>query len=139
MGFIKNNGRGCFRVIAINETMGASREVFSKGSPKAESPQKALDKPIVDIKRIASEHFTELERKEPSREEFEKILKVASEVIFESDTHYEFRVHEKTGTVMCKLVDSETNETIREIPSEKILDMVAGIWEIVGIIVDEKA
>ncbi|PLX32590.1 MAG: hypothetical protein C0604_05020, partial [Clostridiales bacterium] len=122
-----------------NESKGVSMEFFSKGSPKAESPQKALDKPIVGIKRIASEHFSELERKEPNREEFKEILKAASEVIFGDDTHYEFKLHEKTGTMMCKLVDSETKETIREIPSEKILDMVAGIWELVGIIVDEKA
>jgi len=133
------NERRCFRVIRINESKGVASETFAKRAPKAESPQKALDKPIVEIKRIASDHLPESEKKEPSREEFEEILKVASEVIFGSDSHYEFKLHEKTGTMMCKLVDSETDETIREIPSEKILDMVAGIWELVGIIVDEKA
>lgn len=126
-------------MIRIKELKGVASEAFAKRSPKVESPQKALDKPIIDIKWIASEHLPESGKKEPSREEFDEILKAASEVIFGDDAHYEFKLHEKTGTMMCKLVNNETNETIREIPSEKILDMVAGIWELVGIIVDEKA
>jgi flagellar protein FlaG len=39
---------------------------------------------------------------------------------------------------MVKVIDAETDEIIREIPPEKILDMVAMMWEMVGIIVDER-
>jgi flagellar protein FlaG len=39
---------------------------------------------------------------------------------------------------MVKVVDTETQEVIREIPSEKILDMVANILEMAGILVDER-
>jgi len=40
--------------------------------------------------------------------------------------------------VRVKVLDSETNEVIREIPPEKILDMVAKMWELAGLIVDER-
>lgn len=39
---------------------------------------------------------------------------------------------------MVKVVNTETDEVIREIPPEKILDMVAKMWELAGIMVDEK-
>jgi len=39
---------------------------------------------------------------------------------------------------MVKVIDINTNEVIREIPPEKILDMVATMLEMAGIIVDER-
>ncbi len=51
---------------------------------------------------------------------------------------FEFSIHEKTKEIMVKVIDTETEEVIREIPPEKILDMVAMMWEMVGIIVDER-
>ena len=39
---------------------------------------------------------------------------------------------------MVKVIDIETEEIVREIPSEKILDLVAMIWEMTGLIVDER-
>lgn len=49
----------------------------------------------------------------------------------------EFSVHERLHEMIVKVVDSETKEVIREIPSEKILDMVANMLEMAGILVDE--
>lgn len=69
---------------------------------------------------------------------FEEILKITNDALFGDESHYEFKVHEKTGAVMSKLVNTQTGETIREIPSEKILDMIAGLCEIAGIIIDDK-
>ena len=51
---------------------------------------------------------------------------------------FEFSIHEKTKEIMVKVIDSATDEVIREIPPEKILDMVATIWEMAGILVDER-
>ena len=39
---------------------------------------------------------------------------------------------------MVKVIDKDTDEIIREIPSEKVLDMVAKMWELNGLLVDEK-
>lgn len=51
---------------------------------------------------------------------------------------FEFAIHEKTKEVMIKVIDSDTNEVIREIPPEKVLDMVAKMWEMAGLVVDER-
>jgi flagellar protein FlaG len=65
----------------------------------------------------------------------EKMLK-----ILEGDsTSLKFDIHKDTNTIMVKVIDNETQKVVREIPSEKILDMIASIWKLVGIIVDKKA
>lgn len=55
------------------------------------------------------------------------------------DTSLRFQVHDKTGDMIVRIVDTNTKEVIREIPSEKILDMVANMLEMAGILVDEHA
>lgn len=49
-----------------------------------------------------------------------------------------FGIHEATNRVTIKIVDKSTKEVIKELPPEKTLDMIAKVWEMAGIIVDEK-
>lgn len=49
-----------------------------------------------------------------------------------------FGIHEKTHRVTIKIVDKETKKVIKEYPPEKTLDMIAKVWEMAGIMVDEK-
>ncbi|MCI5873581.1 MAG: flagellar protein FlaG [Clostridiales bacterium] len=49
-----------------------------------------------------------------------------------------FGIHDKTNRVTIKIVDKTTKEVIKEYPPEQTLDMIAKVWEIAGILVDEK-
>ncbi|MCH5333500.1 MAG: flagellar protein FlaG [Agathobacter sp.] len=49
-----------------------------------------------------------------------------------------FGIHEKTNRVTIKLIDKETKEVIKELPPEKTLDMIAKVWEMAGLLVDER-
>jgi flagellar protein FlaG len=53
-------------------------------------------------------------------------------------TELQFDVHKKTHLVAVKVKDKETGEVLREIPPEKSLDFIAKLWEMAGLIVDEK-
>ena len=53
--------------------------------------------------------------------------------------HFEMSVHKASRRVMVKVVDNTSGDTIREVPSEKFLDMVSGFIEMAGLIVDTKA
>ena len=75
---------------------------------------------------------------EPQREYLEKAVKETNQMIFKDDRRFEFKIHEGTKRIMVKLIDNETDEVIKEIPPEKILDLVASIWDLVGILVDER-
>ena len=50
----------------------------------------------------------------------------------------EFGYTEPTNRITIKIKDKDTDEVIREIPSEKALKMLEKAWEIAGILVDEK-
>ena len=49
-----------------------------------------------------------------------------------------FGIHEATNRVMIKIVDKDTKKVIKELPPEKTLDMIAKVWELAGLMVDEK-
>ena len=50
----------------------------------------------------------------------------------------QFGIHEGTNRITVKIVDKETKEVLKEVPSEKMLDMIAKVWEYAGLFVDEK-
>lgn len=84
--------------------------------------------------------LNETEKKEINEDELIQAIKDVNKSIKAYDRRLEYSVHEKTNTIMVKVIDtSDGNErVIREIPPEKILDMVAKMWELAGIIVDER-
>ncbi|MGN0403048.1 MAG: flagellar protein FlaG [Acetatifactor sp.] len=49
-----------------------------------------------------------------------------------------FGIHEGTNRVTIKIVDKDTKKVIKELPPEKTLDMIARVWDMAGILVDEK-
>ncbi|HHW49106.1 MAG TPA: flagellar protein FlaG [Clostridiaceae bacterium] len=62
----------------------------------------------------------------------------ANRAISIANRKFEFSIHEKTKQIMVKVINTDTNEVIREIPPEKILDIVASLMELAGLIVDER-
>ncbi|WP_024866248.1 flagellar protein FlaG [Butyrivibrio sp. FCS014] len=69
-----------------------------------------------------------------------KIRKAISEMAKNAKSNAEavFGIHEKTNRVTIKMVDKETKKVIKEFPPDETLDMIAKVWEIAGIMVDEK-
>ena len=49
-----------------------------------------------------------------------------------------FGIHEATNRITIKIIDKDTKKVIKELPPEKTLDMIAKVWELAGILVDEK-
>jgi len=80
-----------------------------------------------------------LEQRKLSEKEIINSIEKANRVFEIHDKRVEFSIHEKTKAIMIKIIDSKTDEVIKEIPPEKILDMVAKMMELAGILVDEKA
>lgn len=56
--------------------------------------------------------------------------------IFDKKLH--FQIHEETDRIMVQIIETATEEVIGEIPPERVLDLVARIEEMIGIIVDQK-
>lgn len=55
-----------------------------------------------------------------------------------NNSEIQFGIHDATNRVTIKIIDKETKDVIKELPPEKTLDMIAKVWEIAGIMVDER-
>lgn len=53
-------------------------------------------------------------------------------------TSLKFNVHEQLSRVYVQVINKDTDEVVREIPSEKFLDMMASMLEFVGLLIDKK-
>lgn len=74
----------------------------------------------------------------PTEKQLIEAVNVGNKELKKLETNLRFSIHEKTRQVMVKIVNSDTEEVIREIPSEKILDLVASIMERAGILLDKR-
>ena len=68
----------------------------------------------------------------------EKLLETDTDVKNFDNTDLQYSIHEGTNQILIKVIDSESEEVIKELPSEKILDIVAARCREAGIFVDEK-
>lgn len=120
------------RVIKASEIVGDKVH-----APKAaESAKAAKAATVKDI--IESTDSNENEEIELSREAIEITVDDVNKRLAPTGSSIEFNYHEKTGRYSFKVLDESTGEVIREVPPEKSLDMVAKMFEMVGILVDKK-
>ncbi|MFT4144598.1 MAG: flagellar protein FlaG [Mobilitalea sp.] len=73
-----------------------------------------------------------------SEKQLKDALSKANNRFKDQRTRCEFTYHEETKRVSIKVYDSDTKEIIREIPPEKAIEMVEKMWELAGMLVDEK-
>ena len=73
---------------------------------------------------------------QPSAEQVRKAVEQLNKKMENSEAV--FGIHEDTQRVTIKIVDRKTKEVIKELPPEKTLDMIAKVWEMAGILVDER-
>ncbi|OWZ85055.1 flagellar biosynthesis protein FlaG [Natranaerobius trueperi] len=94
---------------------------------------------MVENKMAEDELAPDKRREELNRDEVEKALEDFKELDKFVDKGFDFNIHEKTEEVWVEVIDRQNDEVIREIPPEKMLDIIAGIQEVAGLIVDEES
>lgn len=73
---------------------------------------------------------------QPSNEQIKRAVDQLNKKMENSEAV--FGIHDGTNRVTIKIVDKDTKKIIKELPPEKTLDMIAKVWEMAGILVDEK-
>lgn len=121
------------------QVSGISNEHISAVT-KVEPPKLTrIESLIRDEKVMEFKRYPDPEDKAFTKEEVEKAVDSTNKILKEEhNAKYQFEIHEGTGRVMVNLVDMQTKEVLKEIPPEKILDLVANIWERLGLLVDER-
>lgn len=89
-----------------------------------------------DGKKDGFSNEAQYQNQQPTNEQ----IKQAVEKLNKSMTNSEavFGIHEATQRVTIKIIDKDTQKVIKELPPEKTLDMIAKVWEMAGILVDER-
>jgi len=82
------------------------------------------------------------EKKEYNQQELEdevrESVKDVNEIVDKVKEGLSFQIHEDTEELMVQVIDINTDEVIKELPPEEMLDLKARIHEMVGILIDEK-
>ena len=104
---------------------------IAENAPKVDNTTKVVEN--------ASEKDADYSREEqqtPSKERLHKAVEELNKKMSNSEAI--FGIHEETNRVTIKIVDKESKKVIKELPPEKTLDMIAKVWEIAGLLVDER-
>ncbi len=80
----------------------------------------------------------ERDTREPSRAELERALENVNRAATVANEKISFVLHDASGRLMVKVVNSGTGEVIREIPPKEVLDGEARIREAIGLFLNRK-
>ncbi|MEF7565025.1 flagellar protein FlaG [Bacillus infantis] len=73
-----------------------------------------------------------------SKENIEKVVTSINDFLKPANSHLKFEFHEDLKEYYVTIVDDNTKEVIKEIPSKKLLDMYSAMKEYLGLLVDKK-
>jgi flagellar protein FlaG len=100
---------------------------------KAQSIEDTLKK---ELKEEVSEA---IKKREIERQKIDEAIKTANKLARLSHIRLQFKLHKETGYVVVKMIDIDHDKVIKEIPPEKLLDILSGIGrKMVGLFVDNK-
>ena len=73
-----------------------------------------------------------------TKEDLETVAADLSDFMKSLNTDIEFSIHEKSGRMMVKVVDTKTHDVLKEFPPEELLDTIGAIRDYVGALLDKK-
>lgn len=116
---------------AADTTGSAVAEVVESSQSEALNQSVAVGQPAA-----AQQNYKDSEDKKKG----ETTMKDVNEInkLINHNTVAEFGYNEPTNRITIKIKDKDTDEVIKEIPSEKALEMLARAWELAGLLVDER-
>ena len=105
----------------VTHTSGESRPVANTVLHKQETASDA-SKPYIDY----------------DKSDIEKVIETMNQFLEPTHTNMKFELHEELDRYFVTVVDSDTQEVIKEIPPKKLLDAYAKMAEFMGLLVDKK-
>lgn len=85
--------------------------------------------------KMNGEEGDKAERKETIS--VDKAVDLLNKTMESYTTELQFKLHKDSGEYIVKIINTKDNSVIREIPPERVLDMVAHFKKILGLIVDK--
>ena len=137
--------------LKLPQDVGASgyASPVKQGGFSIRSSPETLKKPVSTAPKLSSvakpngteaeEEQTTAARVSLTQEELETVASDLSDFMQSLNTDIEFSIHEKSGRMMVKVVDTKTHDVLKEFPPEDLLDTIGAIRDYVGALLDKKA
>ncbi len=93
-----------------------------------------VTRPVQKIDTPSPEHFQAMEN---THSEIRKVVEDLAKISNSLNKRLDFHVIHDTNQVIVRVINSETNEVIRQLPPEALLRLHARIQEAVGLLFDE--
>jgi len=71
-------------------------------------------------------------------EKAKKMIESMNRFMESTNTNLRFQYHEELQEYYVTIVDSKTDEVVKEIPSKKLMDIYAAMRDFLGVLVDHK-
>lgn len=114
------------------DSISQGRQIVNNAPVNSENQDIKIDASKDDNKKNANISTAEKKLIKNSVDNLNKLLQ-------KENTHVEYKIHKYFGDVIIKIVDNNTKEVVKEMPPEKILDMIQKMCEMDGMFVNKKA
>lgn len=129
-------------VMKVTSSGDKSNSYATNNNYEVSSPEQMIND--IEVKdKVETENNNNVEQNDKDKEIKEKDIKKAvkklNNFLQDEGTHAEYSIHKELHRLMIKIIDNDTNKVILEVPPKKIVDMVAKMCELAGVLVDKKA
>lgn len=114
-------------------------EIRSNHASQTGNNAKVADSASVNEQHFEDKSIDKITKVNGEKEIVDNSIEQANKSLKQFHRVIERNVHETTKAIMYTVKDTETDEVIAEFPPKKIQDMIAKMWELAGLFVDEKA
>lgn len=121
---------------AMNATSSAM-EVKMGGPSQSASITKAVNEGTEAVGKVSMQENTAYQAKGSEDMLKEAIAEANAKLMF-GNNDCEFMFHREINRISIKVVNRNTQEVIREIPSEETLEMLKKLKEMTGLLIDER-
>ncbi|OEC02887.1 flagellar protein FlaG [Lysinibacillus sphaericus] len=126
------------RIIAQGQSIEA---IATSDSTKVKSSE-MVTKPTVSNKvasqPVAEKSIIASDEQDIPKEKLEQAIDTVNEFLHISHSSSKFVLHDGLDRYFVQLVDTQTEEVVKEIPPKKLLDAFYEMQKLLGMIVDEK-
>ena len=105
--------------------------------PKA-NVEKQGSKPTKEASMIPTESVNSIDNSEETKVKVQDAVKKMNEMLDVTNSASKFMYHEGLERYYVTVVDRETEEVVKEIPPQRLLDAFYEMQKMLGMIVDEK-
>ncbi len=131
---------GTMTSVQVQTTTKISKPVENMEVSTQSQQPNTVDAVTASIQRVSNSNNSEGQENASGQSSSNETARQAAQTYnkLTENTKAVFGVNEATNRVVIKIVNKDTDEIVKEFPAEKTLDMIARVWEMAGIMVDER-